>query len=86
MRPEEMEALIAQGLDALKAATGLSAHEQQIVNAAIAGLEAGDGRCGLCSHASHEGPCPYRTADEYCDCGLPADAPIPEVIEKKTKK
>ena len=40
MRPVELDALIEQGIDALKAATGLSGEEQQRVRQAIARLEA----------------------------------------------
>lgn len=40
MTPAEMKVLISRGLEALRAAKGLSGEEQQIVDQAIAGLEA----------------------------------------------
>lgn len=42
MTPNELDALIERGIDALKAAKGLSGEEQSIVNKAIAKLEAAD--------------------------------------------
>jgi len=77
MRPGELDALIEKGLEALGAARGLSGEEQAIVNRAIAKMKAAV--CAECEHDAHEGSaCTWRTADEYCDCGLAKDAPVPE--------
>ena len=56
-----------------------------VVSSVEQALAAHAEKCPLCGHAAHTGPCPYRTADYYCDCGRPADAPIPEVIETATE-
>ena len=85
MTPQELKDLIAQGEDAMRAALAagtLSGEETATVEQALA---AHAEKCPLCGHAAHTGPCPYRTADYYCDCGRPADAPIPEVIETATE-
>ena len=100
MTPTEMNALIEQGPDAMRAALAsgsLSAEELQIVQRALSRtpaepegivervVKAVKGECELCSHPAHTGPCPWRTDSYYCDCGMAAGAAIPEE-RAKTKK
>lgn len=103
MTSAELDALIAQGADALQAALAsgsLSGEETQIVQKALAKIAANveaekpegvvetiaeavaetvetvkatvRGRkattCKACSHAAHEGQCPYTTNEYECDC------------------
>lgn len=57
MTPREFDALVEQGLDALKAAKGLSAEEQQKVDRAIARIAANS------VEAPAEEPKPKRAKD-----------------------